>query len=855
MIMTSMFYRRILFLFALLACLMPARAEEGVGELDNLVCFVRFQDEAGEDAFGHPAAWYERLFNDAATDANSVYNYFREASYGQLSWTSSFFPAPEGDRVLSYQARNERGYYREKGDINTIGYEDAVDRAAREQALVREVAEYLSGALPDGVRLDADGNGIIDNLCIVLSGRSELGSSHLLWPHRSDLALPDEKAIYIKGKKLVGYLMVFDDANGWDSLDPIPLNTGVLCHEMSHSLGTYDLYHVNDDLNPVGVWDLMSDNLTTPQHMSAYTKWRYCGWLDGIPEISEEGTYTLHPVGGASGEDVAYKIKPVGRDEYFMVEYRKKEGTFDSGLPESGLIVYRINPAYTGGNVNYNGTTRLDEMYVFRPGGTAEADGDLSKAAFSAESGRTAFGGEADVKPFYSDGTVARFALTNISACGETLSFDLVNLGHQIVLSEESVTLSGAAGEKLELTVEADVDWTVTGLPEWLKLTPASGEAGQTILTLETLSENGSAQEREAALAFTSPSDATVKTVLAVRQQSYLILPPSGLSAQVTEEGTVVLRWTAPQEGVPLLSDGFEDTANPNGWTIQNAPGGRGWTWQEDARNYEAYEGNYSMYMKSAWEDLHQDEWLVSPVFAYGSTLTFHSRSIAPQKTVKDQYYYVEVSRDGGQTWEVAYDLMKDCEAVNQWTEITVDLSAWQSDRMQVAFHAYDETEVGLSYWWQVDNVTVRGASEGSSVEGYAVYRNGVRIGTATDCTFTDNAPLAGENIYTVRATGDFGETSDSEAATLLYDPSGVEAVEAGAEVTASVSAGRLEVRSAAPLRRVRLVSAGGATVVRACPSANAFACDVSMLSRGVYVVVCETEGSSAPVVRKVVVR
>ena len=574
-----MFYRRILFLFALLACLMPARAEEGVGELDNLVCFVRFQDEAGEDAFGHPAAWYERLFNDAATDANSVYNYFREASYGQLSWTSSFFPAPEGDRVLSYQARNERGYYREKGDINTIGYEDAVDRAAREQALVREVAEYLSGALPDGVRLDADGNGIIDNLCIVLSGRSELGSSHLLWPHRSDLALPDEKAIYIKGKKLVGYLMVFDDANGWDSLDPIPLNTGVLCHEMSHSLGTYDLYHVNDDLNPVGVWDLMSDNLTTPQHMSAYTKWRYCGWLDGIPEISEEGTYTLHPVGGASGEDVAYKIKPVGRDEYFMVEYRKKEGTFDSGLPESGLIVYRINPAYTGGNVNYNGTTRLDEMYVFRPGGTAEADGDLSKAAFSAESGRTAFGGEADVKPFYSDGTVARFALTNISTCGETLSFDLVNLGHQIVLSEESVTLSGAAGEKLELTLEADVDWTVAGLPEWLKLTPESGEAGQTILTLETLSENGSAQEREAALAFTSPSDAAVKTVLAVRQQSNLILPPSGLSARVAEEGTVVLRWTAPQEGVPLLSDGFEDTANPNGWTIQNAPGGRGWTW------------------------------------------------------------------------------------------------------------------------------------------------------------------------------------------------------------------------------------------------------------------------------------
>ena len=98
---------------------------------------------------------------------------------------------------------------------------------------------------------------------------------------------------------------------------------------------------------------------------------------------------------------MAYKIRPIGSEEYFVVEYRRKEGsTFDSGLPESGLLVYRINPAYTGGNVNYNGATRLDEVYVFRPGGTVTADGNIEKAALSEESGRTAFGGDAEVKPF-----------------------------------------------------------------------------------------------------------------------------------------------------------------------------------------------------------------------------------------------------------------------------------------------------------------------------------------------------------------------------------------------------------------------------------------------------------------------
>ena len=852
--MVKVYSCRFFLLFLALCGLIPVWAEKNKGNLSNLVCFVRFLDEDNDEMFERPFSAYEQLFNDDTQGANSVYNYFREASYGQLAWKSSFFPEAVDGRVISYRASRERGYYKEKSSINELGYEDDVDKAAREQALIREVAAWLSDALPEDASLDADDDGIVDNMCIVLSGRSELSNRHLLWPHRSDLALPDEKAIYIKGKKLVGYLMVFDDANGWASLEPVPLNTGVICHEMSHSLGTYDLYHVNDDLNPVGVWDLMSDNLLVPQQMSAYTKYRYCGWIDEIPEISEPGTYVLNPVGGEKKENVAYKIRPIGSEEYFVVEYRRKEGsTFDSGLPESGLLVYRIL-SYTGGNVNYNGATRLDEVYVFRPGGTVTADGNIEKAALSEESGRTAFGGDAEVKPFYSDGTVARFALTHISSCGETLSFNLENLGHQIKLSEEAVTLGGVAGDKLELSVEADVDWTVSGLPDWLKLAPQQGEAGKTTVTLETLTENATAQTRKAELAFTSPSDAGLKTILTVHQQSNVILPPSGLSARVTEDGKVELAWTAPQEGTPVLSDGFEDTANPNGWVIQNA-GDRGWTWQEAAKNYMPYSGNYSMYMKSAWEDAHQDERLISPVFAYGRELSFWSKSIAPQKNVKDQYYYVEVSTDGGETWTPVYDLIKDCDVLNQYVKITIDLSAYQSDRMRVAFHAYDTNDVGLSYWWQIDDVEIYSAPSETMVEGYAVYRNGVKLGETPDVTFTDAEPLAGENIYTVRATGRFGETSDSEAAVLMYDPSGVETVGMIPDVTVRTVQGRVVVQSSVPLEQVRLVTVGGMQAALARPKGNVCIFDVSGMSRGLYLVVCETEGDGTPVVRKVILK
>ena len=71
------------------------------------------------------------------------------------------------------------------------GYEDEIDRAAREQALIKEIASYLSTNLPDDVVLDANNDGIVDNMCIVLSGRSEISNRHLLWPQLHSSYLQD----------------------------------------------------------------------------------------------------------------------------------------------------------------------------------------------------------------------------------------------------------------------------------------------------------------------------------------------------------------------------------------------------------------------------------------------------------------------------------------------------------------------------------------------------------------------------------------------------------------------------------------------------------------------------------------
>lgn len=120
---------------------------------------------------------------------------------------------------------------------------------------------------------------------------------------------------------------------------------------------------------------------------------------------------------------------------------------------------------------------------------------------------------------------------------------------------------------------------------------------------------------------------------------------------------------------------------------------------------------------------------------------------------------------------------------------------------------------------------------------------------------FTDAVPLVGENIYTVRATGSFGETSDSEAVILVYDPSGVEKVGAMPDVAVWTAQGRVMVRSSVPLRQVRLVTAEGMQAALARPDGNVYIFDVPGMSRGLYLVVCETDGDGTPVVRKVILK
>lgn len=410
--------RQALLIIMALAGMLPVRAQ--VGDMVNLVCFVRFADES-EDIFTHSPEWYEALYNRMGEDVNSVRNYFSWASYGRLDWRSQLYPQASAGAtcVASYQDPLKRGQLQPYSAANPIGYTSAVTASNLEHELVGRVAAYLDGLLPDGLKLDNYKEGSVDNLTIIYSGNSESSSSKgILWPHQDNIMFSTYR---IKGCRVPRYLAVFDRANGYRSFKPIEINTGVLCHEMTHVLGAYDLYTSSSDTsNPVGTWDLMSDNNLVPQGLTAYTRWMWGKWIDKIPQITEDGYYRLHPVGGKSNHNVAFMIRTSRfASEYFIVEYRKKEGIFESGIPRSGLICYRISTTASG-NL---GTDK--ELYIFRQNGTS----NYEDAVVTADIGLTEMNTEASpIKIRFSSGNRVNFCIRDVSACGETITFAVEGL-------------------------------------------------------------------------------------------------------------------------------------------------------------------------------------------------------------------------------------------------------------------------------------------------------------------------------------------------------------------------------------------------------------------------------------------
>jgi M6 family metalloprotease-like protein len=377
------------------------------GNINNLVIYIRF---AGEPEFTDSLIYYSNLFNKSTPYTNSMYNYFKETSYNQLSVKTYFFPNLSNYIVTSFQDTGVRAYYKPYNAVtNPLGYTSS-NQTQREHSLLKRASEYVANMVPDTLNLDGDNDGKVDNVCFIVYGNNTAWAD-LLWPHMWSLYSMEA---YIRGKRVYTYnfqLQISLQSSG----------VGVLCHEMSHSLGAPDLYHyTSNGIDPMSRWDIMCSNTNPPQYSCSYMKMKYLSWINTIPVISTPGTYTMKYL--LSPTNNSYKIlSPYSSTEFYIVEFRRKLSIFESMVPGDGLIVLRINTLASG---NSNGPP--DEIYAYRNHGTPTANGTPTEAHYCSEVGRTAINNMTNPTPFLSNGVQGGLNISNVGSYHDSvISFTL----------------------------------------------------------------------------------------------------------------------------------------------------------------------------------------------------------------------------------------------------------------------------------------------------------------------------------------------------------------------------------------------------------------------------------------------
>jgi M6 family metalloprotease-like protein len=400
---------------------------EGVASFHNIVIFIRFKDEVNYEA-PYALDYYENMLN--GVNQTSLRDYYLEVSYGKLDIISEIVLSERG--IYYYTDIYDRSYYSEKSSLS---------QAKREHQLLKRAINEVDalGLIDPAINLDANNDGEIDSITFMVSGEDN-GWGSLLWPHKWELydVYGDEDAPEINGVK--AYTYTFNLLGNTKNYG-MKASVGVLAHETFHLLGAPDLYHYYDffDLDNAGPWSLMDNSAATPVHMLGYMKETYGGWIEDVETITTSGTFELAPL--ASGDDQLLKIDTGYSNEYVYLEYRFQEGRYESTLPDSGLLIYRVDKDYVGNEMGYATSSNgegINEVFVFRPNigditepirfpnnESSSFYGDLNRAAISNFNAFKEAGTTTSFMLFHSDGTLMDLTITNVIESNGRITFDI----------------------------------------------------------------------------------------------------------------------------------------------------------------------------------------------------------------------------------------------------------------------------------------------------------------------------------------------------------------------------------------------------------------------------------------------
>lgn len=392
----------------------------------NLVLMVNFQgdiDNGIQNRFADNEG-YQFVEEMYTQSSGGIHHYIQTISNGKVE-VKSFFPQNQGDTFVPITISGTASSYFGTGDDSFI---EAVITEVNSLVAKGSIQNITSDELDTWVKPGVTKDDCIDNVTFLV----QINGGNIFNPHKGGASASQQ----LFGKYVRTYNIL--STNDLILSEYGCLGGSSVAHEFLHTLGAADLYRRSGaEGEPVGPWDIMSNVQTPPEYPLAYTR-QELGWLT-IPRISESGDYVLQPVDTHSGNQAFIFRTAQSSSEFFVIEYRVKNPNYvgyESKLPESGLIVYRVNTSVD----DHSNIRGENYIYVFRPG-TAANHADASERNASGQNavndavigktGRESLGKSEPSAPctedtiFYSDGTNSGIVISNIRYENNTASFHI----------------------------------------------------------------------------------------------------------------------------------------------------------------------------------------------------------------------------------------------------------------------------------------------------------------------------------------------------------------------------------------------------------------------------------------------
>jgi M6 family metalloprotease-like protein len=297
------------------------------GKVERVIVIpIQFADaQFGPD---HTKAYFEGIMNQMKDYYEKNSGYIPASKGMAIDFTVA--PVVTSTETLAYYGADGTG----RGSDDASGHQ--IYELAREAAILANPSIDFNQ-----FDTDSDPNHIVDHLFIIHAGNGQENSKapNDIWSHRWS----------IKGGQLLDGVYAYNYA-----CVPESGTLGVFAHEFGHDIGLPDLYDSDEGENGytlgVGDWDIMGSGSwnkmpgaaagTCPANLSAWSK-EFLGW-NTVTSITSDGTYTLT---NSDMNNSAYRFWTNGDtsgDEYYLSEYRRKNG-YDAALPGEGVLIWHVD--------------------------------------------------------------------------------------------------------------------------------------------------------------------------------------------------------------------------------------------------------------------------------------------------------------------------------------------------------------------------------------------------------------------------------------------------------------------------------------------------------------------------------